>query len=499
MRRPLRNAAAVVGLTFLVALALLGLGRLAATLTAHHMANRAATEQALLVSGKPLWHWDLRRPGDLVARRAFGHATVATSANGLRVTSIDGSTFELGLPTARGVDLAHWPWLALGLASDARGQLDVIWQPDMGPACIANAATLPARNLRIDLRRLHWRAAGRGYCELPANAQMLRLRITLPARAGVTVSSARLEADRPFTPQAQFDEVPRDPSQQAAFLSTLAAGANAAPRIELPAGASAEQLLAWRDRIKALRPAAIVVPGNELPRPRVIVGDPMWLGWLAALIYIGALALMAIRRINGYSNHWLELLACLLGPLWQIVGLQWGLHPTAPGLLTFVGALLFAALLQWREASPTWHWIGDITSLKAWMPVATLPAAAALCVLWGHPLEPLIGRRALAYLGWALLQQWLILGIALPRLERGLHGTALPILIAALLFALMHTPNGVLMQLCLVAELWWAWCFTRSRSLLPVAVAHATSALLVGAGLADGVLRSLEVSARFFL
>nr|WP_225578380.1 CPBP family intramembrane glutamic endopeptidase [Rhodanobacter sp. 7MK24] len=103
------------------------------------------------------------------------------------------------------------------------------------------------------------------------------------------------------------------------------------------------------------------------------------------------------------------------------------------------------------------------------------------------------------YLSWALLQQWLMLVVVMRRLEsKQVHGT-FAVLLTALVFALMHTPNGALMQLCLLAELWWAWCFQRSRALLPVAAAHATCALLVEAGLEGGLLRSLEVSARFFL
>ena len=72
-------------------------------------------------------------------------------------------------------------------------------------------------------------------------------------------------------------------------------------------------------------------------------------------------------------------------------------------------------------------------------------------------------------------------------------------LAAALAFALLHVPNGTLMQLCFLAELWWAWCFVRQRSLLLIALAHAACALVVGAGLIGDGLRSLEVSARFFL
>jgi membrane protease YdiL (CAAX protease family) len=87
----------------------------------------------------------------------------------------------------------------------------------------------------------------------------------------------------------------------------------------------------------------------------------------------------------------------------------------------------------------------------------------------------------------------------LPRFEQiARHRTALAIIATAIAFALLHTPNGMLMQLCFVAELWWGWCFVRSRSVLPVGVAHAIAALLVEAGLVGGLVRSLEVSARFF-
>ena len=121
-----------------------------------------------------------------------------------------------------------------------------------------------------------------------------------------------------------------------------------------------------------------------------------------------------------------------------------------------------------------------------------------VAVSGGH-LKPPAPGYVLTYLLWAILQQWLMLAVVLRRLEGGRLSPAVAVLIAALVFALMHTPNGVLMQLCLLAELWWAWCFRRSRALLPVAVAHVACALLVEAGLAGGLLRSLEVSARFFL
>lgn len=500
MHRLTPRLTALAGLAVLIVLTLLGLRQFAAALTAHHLASRAAAEQALLASDKPLWHWNLRHPGDLVAGRAFGHASVVAGRSGLRVTSLDGSPFELGLPIARGLDLAHWSRLELGLASNARGQLDLIWQSSTGPACIAAAATLPAHDIHIDLRGLDWHAAGTGGCGLPSNAQMLRLRITVPENESVSVAAAVLRANRRIEPPTQARVIPANRAGREGFFDALVRpAAPAVPRIRLPAHASAEQLLALRDRIKSARPAALVMPALALPDVPAEPGKVKWLGWFAAVLYIAALALVAIRRPGGHFGCWLELVACLLGPLWLIAGLQWGLHPSMPGVLSFAGALLFAALIQSYQASSAWHWLGDIASARTWLPLMAIPVAGALCLGWGHALEPVVWRRAVAYLGWAMLQQWLILGVVLPRLERTLPRAPWPALLAALLFALMHTPNGLLMQLCFVAELWWAWCFMRSRSLLPVAIAHAASALLVGACLTGGMLRSLEVSARFFL
>jgi hypothetical protein len=121
-----------------------------------------------------------------------------------------------------------------------------------------------------------------------------------------------------------------------------------------------------------------------------------------------------------------------------------------------------------------------------------------LIVFYGHALHPLPLGHVLTYFGWAWLQQWLMLVVLLRRFELIVPRPAWAIVAVATVFALLHTPNGMLMQCCFVAELWWARCFQRSRSVLPIGLAHAACALLVEAGLIGGLVRSLEVSARFF-
>src|SRR6185437_14178337 len=134
-----------------------------------------------------------------------------------------------------------------------------------------------------------------------------------------------------------------------------------------------------------------------------------------------------------------------------------------------------ATMAGWRGSAPSaicWRWPGwpggrracvgaaGWNSPPAWpMPFALLPPTLLLIAGYGgHCTAPTPGH-VLTYLLWAILQQWLMLAVVLRRLEGGRQHPAFAVLLAALVFALMHTPNGILMQLCLLAELWWVWCF----------------------------------------
>lgn len=269
----------------------------------------------------------------------------------------------------------------------------------------------------------------------------------------------------------------------------------AAPLVQTPRGASAEEMLSWRDEILALRPAARVMPAGAIPAGETEKPLPPYLGWLIALSYLFCLVWLGRRRMGPGPT----LVVTLIGPLWVIAGLRWGLRAPLPGLVAFASAIGFAGWASWQERPHGWNWLGAWRVARWWLPFALVPLAIAICLACGRPWNAPLPRHALTYLGWAVLQQWLILAFVLPRLEQLFPARSWAVLGAAALFAVLHTPNGLLMQLCFAAELWWAWCFTRSRSLLPVALAHASCALIVGAGLVGHGLRSLEVSARFFL
>lgn len=488
------------GFALLLGLLLFDLRDLAARITAAHLQQVADRQTALIGQTRPPWQWRLRQPHDLVAGRAFGAAEVRRIDGGLRITSRDGTPFELGLPVSGMLDPGHWPLLSLHGAADAPFRLGVAWQPRLGrPGCYgwqdAPVAAGPLQ-LSLDLRRLRWRAADGSDCAAPERIQVLRLKLVLPKHASLQLDEVALRRDTPLPipvqPALQLSSDPATATRQLA-----GAALPAAPWIALPAGAPAETQLALRQLVWLQRPGALILPHGATPRAAGKPADRAWPSWAGTLAYMLALAGLARWPPRLPQRHWLELAGCLAGPLWLVVGLQLGLRLSLPCLLVFAGALLFAAQAEWRQPPRNWHWLGG---WRAWLPplALILPALLLVAVSGGH-LKPPAPGHVLTYLLWAILQQWLMLAVVLRRLEGGRLSPAVAVLIAALVFALMHTPNGVLMQLCLLAELWWAWCFRRSRALLPVAVAHVACALLVEAGLAGGLLRSLEVSARFFL
>ena len=175
---------------------------LSAWITQGQLLRDARQQLTTLREGQPLWQWTLRKPGDLVAGRAFGQADIASDADGLDFTSRDGSPFELGLPLSGPVDLRHWPLLRLRLESNAAGTLGLSYQAsEASDACAAIDAVPISPGLTeqlIDLRALSWHGAHDASCPSPdVVSYMLRLRPHLPAQATLHLAQAALLANEP--------------------------------------------------------------------------------------------------------------------------------------------------------------------------------------------------------------------------------------------------------------------------------------------------------------
>lgn len=495
--RAWRTSLAALGFGLALLILLFALRQLAAAITATHLLHQSGRLLATLQSGEPPWHWEPREPEDLIAGRAFGAANLAAGRDGVRMTSRDGSPFQIGLRLAQPIDLANWPRLVIQGHASAAGTLGLVQQTAGQPACLApHAARLPAGyfNLALDLRTLGWQAP----CTTPGVTDLLRLQPRMPAGASlqllrVALRSPAASFQSPSTPVAA-------PSRPGHIDRWAAAHRDlpAAPVLRLPAPASTETLLALRDQLRRFRPAALFVVGEQRLEPASGgAATPGAFAWAASALYLAGLLWLGLRPRQGRAAGWLEVAAIVLGPLWLIAGLQWGSAHPQPAVLAFAAALLYAARAEWPVRPRGWRWLGSWRGI--WLALLPLPIGLALVALLGHGWHPPRPGGAAIYLLWAALQQWLMLAVVMRRVERLVPVASVAILLTATAFALMHTPNGVLMQLCLLAECWWAWCFLRSRALLPITVAHAACALLVQAGLVGTALRSMEVSARFFL
>jgi hypothetical protein len=503
-----RNARWVAVTSAILALVtLVALPRFGATVVRAAIENESAADRGAFAAGDSPWSWRFRERDDVVAGRAFGSGVLTVVEDGLAFRATDGSAMEIGLPLARPVDVRRLDRLRLSAEASAPGSYAWVARETLtGPLRRATLGAFPGGPLPPVLRldHLDWTDPAGRPAAPPARAAMLRLEVTLPAAATFTLHEASLvPADGPIRP----------------------------PVGALPSRLSAEGLLAWRDHARAADPLVTFGPGTAAWPPGTASGPTharlSWLPPFAYVLVLGAFVASALLRQrrpsvvatgspvavppvvntpapaihtdNGFRppapvRDLVDVVLVLIGPLWFIAGLGLSDRPDPPGVTMFVAGAAYAFFLDATGMLPRWLWLG--TWRAAGWPLLAVPAALCVVVFFGHaPAWPPLGRVAV-YVGWALFQQWLMLAVVGALLARALP-RPLAVLLTALAFALLHTPNGLLMQLCFVAEFGWAWWYFHRRALLPVALAHALSAVLLQAGLAGGLLRSLEVSARF--
>jgi membrane protease YdiL (CAAX protease family) len=269
-----------------------------------------------------------------------------------------------------------------------------------------------------------------------------------------------------------------------------------------------ETVLLWRDRLREREPAALVVFGADVGRVTGAMQEmqsdaarpiPAWPWATVVVVALAMLATFARPPDSVRTRASLQAVLALTLPAWLVVGLQLGDDIEGPAIVAIAIALLYAVALAWSDPATRWHWFGGP---RAWLPASAAPLLAlGLVLTLGHPGEyAAISVASLAgYAVWALLQQYLICVVFADRL----HRTGLParwtVLAAAGVFALLHAPNAALMLATFCGGLIWTTLWLRDRSLTPLALSHATAALLLGAGLPPSVLRSAEVSLRYYL
>jgi membrane protease YdiL (CAAX protease family) len=116
-----------------------------------------------------------------------------------------------------------------------------------------------------------------------------------------------------------------------------------------------------------------------------------------------------------------------------------------------------------------------------WTALLTTPIALALWFI-GHAMGPAPPRVApwldfLYLIFWGGGQQWALQTVVLREAQRVSRRAAVPL--AAGIFAALHLPNPFLTTVTAVGGLAWCWIYSRSPNIIPLALSHAASTLVI--------------------
>jgi membrane protease YdiL (CAAX protease family) len=515
----LRNVAAWLLCVACAMAALPALELLARQQLRQHLDDVAAETLGALVHDSTPHQWSANVSTDIVAGRVFGTEDMAFVDDGLRMRS-QGQPMQAGLVLDNAIDLARFALIDVAVTAEKAGTAALVVAESLGdPPCRSLEMPVPGgtSTLTMDLRSIGWMCK-ETRSAMPKRAAMLRLSFNMPTRSAITLQSVRART-RSGLDQASLVDLAMpllpESDETVAFRRALARAAEDAdqtiwPILQMPLDARVEQNLLARDRILDAIPDAAIVPQGDFDS--ILVKAESWhpdrtksvsarIGWLLLGGYIALLVALRLKPpLDQRLRAMLELIASIAVPLIMVIGGYIGDNISPVVLGACAATLVFALSLLIGDAPAQ----PSARTLKRgwWVGLASLGLTAALVLdlTDGHISRELPeAARVFRYLAWAAVQQFLICVIVAERIERVSGSSRLALLGAALIFALLHTPNAMLMQLTFVAGLIWIWNWQRHRALLANIVAHATSGLLLAASLPPDWLHSAEVSARFFL
>lgn len=501
-----------------VVLGFLALDQLARQQLNRHLDSTAGAILGALVHAHAPHQWSGRDHADIVAGQAFGTTDYAFVADGFLLRS-QGNAIEVGLVLAGAIDLGRYSVLEIDLASGQAGTLAVVVRSSLeSDACTSEPVGLPANDTLVvaDLRKLRWTCAGK-HAPAPLRAEMLRLRIQLDNGSSLSLVDVRARSRLELSPESLDQlQLPLLPSLQDSHAFDRALDRASAdndsrilPIFQLSTNARVEQVLVARDRIEQRIADAILVPEGKFAevaqhardwRPAAATsGSDTRAYWLLGLY---ALALAWIRLRPPARPRWralLELLGVTAVPVALVAGGGIGDDINRPVLVAGAMTLVFALSLLAGSAPAQ---PGKRTLKRGWwVALISLGLAFGVVLATGGRLPSGLPGLAqvLHYLVWAGVLQFVICVIVAERIERVIGSALWATFGAALVFALLTTPNGMLMQLSFAGGLIWVWNWQRHRALLANILAQAACTLLLVTALPAVWLHSGEVSARFFL
>lgn len=525
-----RSGLAALAFVALIVVTVFGLDLFAHRAFDAHLRDQAVRSLALAGTGGTPYRWRFAGPEDLVAGHPFGSEDFDFSDGSLRWRS--SGPVEAGIVLARTLSLKAFPLLHLEATVDSPGELRVVVREKLGgPEFVSAPVPFGAGRYDgvLDTGGLAWFIDGaREAAAPPREAAMLRVRFVLAHSGQVALHSAAMRRGPGYSaldldaqpvivepghanPAGRISvfRLPFDAIMQKVDIAAIAAnvGASAQPLILLPQRGRVEQQIALRNAVYAALPAAILVPesgyAETFADARALAASglrdaPPRSQWAPVAVLALLLLIARFRSPRDPRRRALfELALTMAAPLWLILGDHFDgtLHASHYALIGLTVA--YAISLSLPRA---WHWNGEP---RAWAYAALVVALALVIGLILHgsgtQVTPAPGlRQVLRYFGWALLQQYLICVVYTERWNIVAGNRYVAVYLGALGFALMHAPNAALMLATFAGGLCWCAIYLRYRALLPLALSHTACALSLVVLLPADILRSAEVSVRFF-
>jgi Type II CAAX prenyl endopeptidase Rce1-like len=200
--------------------------------------------------------------------------------------------------------------------------------------------------------------------------------------------------------------------------------------------------------------------------------------WRVWIQVIGAYALIEAAlwtRPGGWNVFWMA--AASLAILLMVLGGPYSAREMGIALPPVKGSL--------------WILLGGLAL------AATIPELSKLLGTDQGPVHSLPFHAAWHYGVWALEQQFILESFFYLRFESLLGPRAVPA--TAVLFAVVHIPNPVLVGLGFLGGLFFCEMFRRYRNLFPLGVVHAALGLTIAGSFADAVLHHMRVGIGYLM
>ena len=180
----------------------------------------------------------------------------------------------------------------------------------------------------------------------------------------------------------------------------------------------------------------------------------------------------------------------------------WLLESRWPRDVVLVPAVLIVALtirynLRHREwgVAPRALAPGLVRALAVTLPIVLILIGAGAFLGTLHDRRDFLGSLAPLVL-WGGAQQWVLQTVVLREAQRATSPRT-GIVIAALLFGLVHFPNPFLAPVTAVAALIWCRLYDRYPNIIPLALSHGLGTLALRYAFSDDMIGRLRVGASY--